>query len=247
LNTNPRIFGIRISSVASSITKVRRRELLKLSPLALFVGFALPNVQRSLLQRGQAFTDLALEKLPRGLAATFDKSDLTPLANFPVNAYLTADPEVDEKEWSLSVEGAVARPGRFTLADLKAMPKTEQITRHVCIEGWAVIGSFGGVRLGDVLRLAAADPTARFVELECADDYYESIDIACALHPQTLLCYEMYGQALTPGHGAPVRLQMPTKLGYKQAKHLVTVRVSKVLGAKRGYWVDQGYPWFGGI
>lgn len=195
----------------------------------------------------QGFTEAMLAKLPRGLAPVFDRSELTPLANFPVNAYLTEDPEVDSKEWRLAVEGAVEHPGSFSLADLRAMPKHEQITRHVCIEGWAVTGSFGGVRLRDLLAKAGMDPGARFVEMECADDYYESIDMASALHPQTLLCYEMYGQPLTAGHGAPVRLQMPVKLGYKQAKHLITLRVSRVLGRRRGYWVDQGYPWYGGI
>ena len=83
--------------------------------------------------------------------------------------------------------------------------------------------------------------------MECADDYYETLEIAAALHPQTLLCYEMYGRPLTPAHGAPLRLQMPTKLGYKQAKHLVNMRVTRVLGARRGYWADQGYPQYGGL
>jgi DMSO/TMAO reductase YedYZ molybdopterin-dependent catalytic subunit len=233
--------------VSASITRIRRRELLKLSPLTLLAGVTLPSLRTSALQHGQALTDAVLAKLPSGLAPTFAQRDLTPLANFPVNAYLTEDPDVDTKDWRLSLEGAVEHPGRYSIADLHALPKHEQITRHVCIEGWAVIGSFGGVRLSELLQRAGLDPTAQFVEVECADDYYESIDIACALHPQTLLCYEMYGHPLTPGHGAPVRLQMPTKLGYKQAKHVVSLRVSKVLGRKRGYWVDQGYPWFGGI
>jgi len=220
---------------------------LKLSPLALMAGFAIPGLRRPALSRGQALTEAALARVPRGIAPVFNQADLTPLSNFPINAYLTEDPGVDPNDWKLSVEGAVANPGDYRLADLRALPKYEQITRHVCIEGWAVIGSFGGARLRDLLAKAGMDPAARFVEVECADDYYESIDIACALHPQTLLCYEMYGQPLTPAHGAPLRLQMPTKLGYKQAKHLVTLRVSTVLGRKRGYWVDQGYPWFGGI
>jgi DMSO/TMAO reductase YedYZ molybdopterin-dependent catalytic subunit len=98
------------------------------------------------------------------------------------------------------------------------------------------------------LRWIGADLTARYLEVECADQYYESIDMATVLHPQTLFCYEMYGQPLDRGHGAPLRLQMPTKLGYKQAKYLNTIRVTNVLkSGKRGYWEDQGYDWYGGL
>jgi DMSO/TMAO reductase YedYZ molybdopterin-dependent catalytic subunit len=116
------------------------------------------------------------------------------------------------------------------------------------VEGWDVIGSFGGTRASDFLRSIGADTSARFLEAECVDGYYESIDMATVLHPQTLFCYEMYGKPLDRGHGAPLRLQMPTKLGYKQAKYLDTIRVSNVLRAdKRGYWEDQGYDWYGGL
>jgi DMSO/TMAO reductase YedYZ molybdopterin-dependent catalytic subunit len=116
------------------------------------------------------------------------------------------------------------------------------------VEGWDVIGNFGGTRASDFLRAIGADASARFLEAECADGYYESIDMETMLHPQTLFCYEMYGKPLDRGHGAPLRLQMPTKIGYKQAKYLVTIRVTNVLQAdKRGYWEDQGYSWYGGL
>lgn len=110
-----------------------------------------------------------------------------------------------------------------------------------------MVGSFAGARMSDFLRLVGAAPDARFIEMECADDYYEFIEMPAAVHPQTLLCYEMYGRDLTPAHGAPLRLQTPAKLGYKQAKHLVEMRVTRVLSARRGYWVDQGYPAYGGL
>jgi DMSO/TMAO reductase YedYZ molybdopterin-dependent catalytic subunit len=87
-----------------------------------------------------------------------------------------------------------------------------QNTRHICIEGWDVIGNFAGTRVDDFLTHVGADASARFLEVECADDYYESIDMASARHPQSLLCYEMYGQPLSREHGAPLRLVMPTKL-----------------------------------
>jgi DMSO/TMAO reductase YedYZ molybdopterin-dependent catalytic subunit len=114
------------------------------------------------------------------------------------------------------------------------------------VEGWDVIGRFGGVRLSDFLEMVGADPGARSVSVECADDYYESLDWATAMHPQTLLCYEMYDQPLTREHGAPLRLIIPTKIGYKQAKYLMRLTVSRVL-ERAGYWEDQGYSEFYGL
>jgi DMSO/TMAO reductase YedYZ molybdopterin-dependent catalytic subunit len=121
-----------------------------------------------------------------------------------------------------------------------------QNTRHICVEGWDVIGRFGGARLSDFLHMIGADTTARFIYVECADDYYESLDMATALHPQTLLCYEMYDQPLAREHGAPLRLQIPTKVGYKQAKYLTSLSVTNVL-SRVGYWEDQGYSSFYGL
>src|SRR5271169_167962 len=231
------------------LKQLSRRELIKLAPVALLGAFALPGLAPKLVERGVAFSDWASGKLFRGrhLATTFLDSDVVPLEKFPYNGYDVLDPEVDLERWSLSVEGEVKKPGQYTLAQIQALPKVNQNTRHVCVEGWDVIGAFGGARLADFLALAGADPRSRFVEVECADDYYESIDMDTALHPQSLLCYEMYGQPLDRGHGAPLRLSLPTKLGYKQAKYLVTLRVTNLLKPKRGYWEDQGYSWFGGL
>ena len=103
------------------------------------------------------------------------------------------------------------------------------------------------MRLADFLDAVGADPHARFLTVTCADDYYESLDMATARQPQSLLCYEMYGRPLDRGHGAPLRLQLPTKLGYKQAKYLMTLNVTHVLPARRSYWGDQGYSWHGGL
>ena len=100
--------------------------------------------------------------------------------------------------------------------------------------------------MSDFLKTVGADTTAKFITVKCADDYYESLDMATALHPQTLLCYEMYEQPLTRAHGAPLRLQIPTKIGYKQAKYLTEMKVTNVLD-KVGYWEDQGYSWFYGL
>ena len=227
-----------------------RRQLLKLAPVAALGVFAFPKVTDWLVAAGVRFSDWASGALFRSqhLAPTFSDSEVAPLAKFPYNGYDVLDPEVDFEKWTLMVEGDVQRPGEYKLSQIQTLPKVNQNTRHICVEGWDVIGSFGGTRISDFLTLVGANTGARFLEVECVDDYYESIDMASALHPQSLLCYEMYGQPLDRGHGAPLRLQMPTKLGYKQAKYLDTIRVTNVLKpGKSGYWEDQGYSWFGGL
>jgi DMSO/TMAO reductase YedYZ molybdopterin-dependent catalytic subunit len=228
--------------------KMNRRELLKLAPVLALGAFAIPKFQESLLSAGLASSDWISSKMFRTghLATTFSDSELTPFNKFPINGYDVADPGIDFDTWSLTVSGAVQKPGDYTLAQFQALPKVRQNTRHVCVEGWDVIGRFGGARLSDFLQSIGADMTARFVFVECADDYYESLDMETALHPQTLLCYEMYDRPLTREHGAPLRLTIPTKIGYKQAKYLTDLKVTNVL-QRAGYWEDQGYSSFYGL
>ncbi len=233
-----------------AVARLSRRELLKLTPLVLAGAFAIPKLQDYLLDRGVAFSDKASAALFRRAhpVPTFPDSMVVPLDKFPYNGYDVIDPEVDLENWTLTVEGLVARPDEYTLEQIQKLPKIVENTRHVCVEGWDVIGSFGGARVADFLRLVGADMRARYVEVECADDYYESIDMASVLHPQSLLCYEMNAMPLDRGHGAPLRLRIPSKLGYKQAKYLTTLRVTNVLRpGKRGYWEDQGYAWYAGL
>jgi DMSO/TMAO reductase YedYZ molybdopterin-dependent catalytic subunit len=229
---------------------INRRELLKLAPVVAVGAFAVMKWQEPLLMKGLQLSDWASAALfgRHRLAQTFSNNDVAPFAKFPYNYYDVLDPDIDLDKWTLTVEGMVQRPGEYKLSQIQALPKVVQNTRHVCVEGWDVIGNFGGTRASDFLHAIGADPSAKYLEVTCADSYYESIDMATMLHPQTLFCYEMYGKPLGRGHGAPLRLQMPTKLGYKQAKYLDTIRVTNVLkGGMRGYWEDQGYSWYGGL
>ncbi|HEY1272135.1 MAG TPA: molybdopterin-dependent oxidoreductase [Terriglobales bacterium] len=228
--------------------RATRRELLKLTPVLVLGAFAIPPLQRKLLKAGLGFGDWVSKGFFRSghLAPTFDDSEVAPFDKFPINDYDVDDPGVDLDNWTLTVSGEVQKPGDYTLAQIQSLPRLRQNTRHVCVEGWDVIGRFGGARLSDFLNLIGADPHARFITVECADDYYESLDMATARHPQTLLCYEMYDRPLTREHGAPLRLQIPTKIGYKQAKYLTDLRVTHVV-EKVGYWEDQGYSWFSGL
>jgi DMSO/TMAO reductase YedYZ molybdopterin-dependent catalytic subunit len=230
------------------VARVSRRELLKVAPVLALGAFAIPGVQESLLKKGLDFSDWASVKLFRRgqLAPTFADSELTPFEKFPINGYDVDDPGIIFENWTLIVGGLVQKPGNYRLTAIQALPRIRQNTRHICVEGWDVIGRFGGVRLSDFLSMIGADTTARFLTVGCADDYYESLDMATALHPQTLLCYEMYDRPLTREHGAPLRLNIPTKIGYKQAKYLTDLKVTNVLD-KVGYWEDQGYSSFYGL
>jgi DMSO/TMAO reductase YedYZ molybdopterin-dependent catalytic subunit len=233
---------------SDELRSARRRELLKLTPLLLTGVLFVPDARKRLLQAGLSFSDHASASLfGRNRKVTFPDADVVPFNKFPYNFYDVLDPEVDLQNWTLTVSGEVQHPGEYSLTQITALPKVTQNTRHVCVEGWDVVGNFSGARISDFLNMVGASKSSRFIEAECSDDYYESIDMESALHPQSLLCYEMYGRPLNRGHGAPLRLQMPTKLGYKQAKYLEAIRVTSVLRPKRGYWEDQGYSWFGGL
>ena len=161
------------------------------------------------------------------------------------------------RDWTLKVEGLVARPQRFSLADLRAMPARTQITRHDCVEGWSCIGQWTGVPLGTVLQAAGLRDNARFIVFHCADDlwgmrYYESIDLVDAFHPQTILAYAMNGADLPQPHGAPLRLRVERQLGYKHAKFVMAIEAvesfSSLYEGKGGFWEDlMGYEWFAGI
>jgi DMSO/TMAO reductase YedYZ molybdopterin-dependent catalytic subunit len=222
--------------------RLTRRELLKLAPIVAVGAFAIPALQKPLLKAGLGLSDWAARTMFRRghLAPEFADSELTPFAKFPINDYDVDDPGIVFDAWSLTVTGAVQKPGDYKLDAFTKLPKVRQNTRHVCVEGWDVIGRFGGARLSDFLHLIGADTTAKFIHVECADDYYSSIDMPTALHPQTLLCYEMYDKPLTAEHGAPLRLQIPTRIGYQQAKWLTDLKVTNVL-QRVGYWEDQGY------
>jgi DMSO/TMAO reductase YedYZ molybdopterin-dependent catalytic subunit len=228
---------------------VTRRELLKLSPLLVLGAVAVPSWTEGLLKAGVRWSDTASGLLFRSghLAAPHPDRDLVPFEAFPYNGFDVLEPEIDFGHWALKVGGAVAHPGAYSLDQIRALPKITQNTRHVCVEGWDVVGRFGGARLSDFLSLVGARPGSRYLTMTCADDYYESLDMATAMQPQSLLCYEMYDRPLDRGHGAPLRLQVPTTLGYKQAKYLMSLDVQHVLPPERSYWGDQGYSWYGGL
>jgi DMSO/TMAO reductase YedYZ molybdopterin-dependent catalytic subunit len=198
----------------------------------------------------------------RGSARLYTEADID--TNFRVNGLDTpsdtryADAAHDNfRGYRLPVTGLVDRPQVFTLAELRAMPLLTQITRHDCVEGWSVIGKWRGVPLKTIIAMAQPKSTARYVVFSCFDkdedgtEYYESLDLHEAAHPQTMLALDLNDKPIDPDHGAPVRLRIPTQLGYKSAKWVRKIELAdafpKTSLSKGGYWEDQGYEWYGGI
>ena len=179
----------------------------------------------------------------------------------PDNPDYLAHQEAGFRDWRLEIGGLVEQPLSLSLADLRAAPGRTQITRHDCVEGWSAIGQWRGALLGPLLERARVKPSARYVAFFCADtleltldgtgDYYETIDLVDAWHPQTILAYDMNGAPLPVAHGAPVRLRLERQLGYKMAKYVMRIELVesfKALGQGRGgYWEDRGYQWYAGI
>jgi DMSO/TMAO reductase YedYZ molybdopterin-dependent catalytic subunit len=177
------------------------------------------------------------------LADTYNPGDIT--NPFRFNAYYeewqVRDTPVD---WRLEVAGRVTDKSPWSIDRLRALPQASQITRHICIEGWSQIGQWSGVPLSTFLERVGADPRARYVGFRCFDDYSTSIDMPSALQPQTILALDFLGKPLAPEWGAPVRLRIPTKLGFKSAKNLQSMFVTDEYPG--GYWENQGYNWFSG-
>ncbi|MBU7580270.1 MAG: molybdopterin-dependent oxidoreductase [Porphyrobacter sp.] len=160
-------------------------------------------------------------------------------------------------DWRLEVRGLVAKPLALSLADLKALPQRTQITRHDCVEGWSAIGEWQGPQLAALLDIAGVQETAKFIVFRCADtlygrDYYESIDMVDAYHPQTIIAHALNGEPLPEKNGAPLRMRIERQLGYKHAKYVKAIEAvssfDKIGQGKGGYWEDvAGYQWYAGI
>ncbi|HEY5238056.1 MAG TPA: molybdopterin-binding protein [Rhizomicrobium sp.] len=200
------------------------------------------------------------------LAPEFTRADIAPV--FRANG--TLNPNSDDydaqvasqfRDWRIAVRGLVDHPYDLSIAELRALPSRTQITRHDCVEGWSCIGEWTGAPLAQILMKAGPMPSAKYVVFHCADDwsnddahplyYYESLDMVEAMHPQTILAYDLNGAPLPVANGAPVRLRAERQLGYKMAKYVNGIELvddfGHINGGKGGYWEDQGYTWWAGI
>jgi DMSO/TMAO reductase YedYZ molybdopterin-dependent catalytic subunit len=260
--------------VTDTLNVGRRRWLQR--ALAAAGGLALSGCDRisqsegvnATLDRAEGLTQGAQRLLlgRHALAPEFSVKDIS--TSFRANG--TTNPDTDEynriaqssfADWQLVVGGLVDRPLELSLGDLRRMAARTQITRHDCVEGWSCIAKWSGARLSAVLQQAGLKPTARYVAFYCADSleltldgsgqYYETIDLIDAMHPQTILAYDMNDKPLSISHGAPLRLRVERQLGYKMAKYVMRIEAVDsfhgIARGKGGYWEDRGYEWYAGI
>ncbi len=187
-------------------------------------------------------------------AAIFSRTKLAPVypesaitRPFPFKAYYDEDdaPNVDGKDYKLEVAGLVDNKKSWTLDELYALPQVSQITRHICVEGWSAIGSWQGAPLSEFLKRIGADTRAKYVWFKCAESYTNTIDMPTALHPQTQMTFKFDNKILPRAYGFPMKIRMPTKLGFKNPKYVVAMEVTNT--DKGGYWENQGYNWFSGL
>jgi DMSO/TMAO reductase YedYZ molybdopterin-dependent catalytic subunit len=200
-----------------------------------------------MLRQISRFNDRAQAWLfnPNKLAPTYPDSAVT--RPFPFNAYYDEEeaPRVPAEGFRLQVGGLVENKKPWTLDELYALPQETQITRHVCVEGWSAIGKWSGVRLSEFLTRVGADTRAKYVWFQCAEGYSNTIDMPTALHPQTQLTFKFDDAILPRKYGFPMKCRMPTKLGFKNPKHVIALHVTN--DDRGGYWENQGYNWFSGL
>lgn len=181
---------------------------------------------------------------PNKLAPTYSEAEVT--SPFPFNAYYEEPlaPVLDGESYRLQLSGLVADKAPWSLEALRALPQATQITRLVCVEGWSAIGKWSGVPLRTFLQRIGADLTAKYVGFQCADKYWTSIDMPTALHAQTLMVLDFPSTPRGSKYGFPLRIRIPTKLGFKNPKFVTEIFVSNDYPG--GYWEKQGYNWFSG-
>ena len=207
------------------------------------------GIQRALSKRTALAREFSIADISPTFRGNGSTSPSTP-------AYL-AHAASQFADWRLAVGGLVERPLALSLPQLKALKQRTQITRHDCVEGWSAIGQWTGVPLRDLLRSAGLKPEAKFIVFHCADilsdaQYYESIDLIDALHPQTIVAHSLNGEPLPVKNGAPLRMRIERQLGYKHAKYVERIEavasLDGIAGGKGGYWEDRsGYQWYAGI
>lgn len=182
---------------------------------------------------------------PNHLAPTYPASMILKPPKF--NAYfdITELKPVDAQAWRLELSGLIADKRPWTARQIAMLPESTMVIRHICVEGWDYIGGWSGPTLRSFLERVGADLHAKYVAFKTADDYPSSIDMATALHPQTLLATKYAGETLADPFGFPLRLRMATKLGYKNPKWITAIEVTNKYPG--GYWESLGENWFAGL
>jgi DMSO/TMAO reductase YedYZ molybdopterin-dependent catalytic subunit len=235
------------------IQEIDRRKILRgaisLGALSFLTGCDVTDrmdVQKA-LRAVSAWNDgvQALLFRPNHLAPTFSEAEVVKPPRF--NAYYDVEDvkPVDGASWKLELGGLVEDRRPWTAQQLYALPEQEMIIRHICVEGWDYIGQWSGVNLRHFLERIGADLKAKYIAFKCADDYTESLDMATALHPQTILATKYAREPTADPFGYPLRLRTATKIGFKNAKWVTAIEVTN--NYPSSYWADRGFNWYSGI
>jgi DMSO/TMAO reductase YedYZ molybdopterin-dependent catalytic subunit len=234
--------------VAAVERRVFLRQSLSLGALALLTGCDISNHNsvQTVLKAMSWWNDRAQALLfsPQTLAPTYAERDV--VDDFRFHAYFPESdaPKLSQADYRLELSGLIADKRPWSVEQIHALPQQSQITRHVCVEGWSMIGKWSGPRLGDFLQRVGADLSAKYVGFQCADGYYGSIDMPSALHPQTIMAVKFADEILPVKYGYPFKVRIPTKLGFKNPKWVTTIFVTNRYPG--GFWEDRGYNWFSG-
>jgi DMSO/TMAO reductase YedYZ molybdopterin-dependent catalytic subunit len=182
---------------------------------------------------------------PDHFAPTFSPAEVVKPPRF--NAYYDVEDvkPIDGSTWKLELVGLVNDKRPWSAQQIYQLPEQELIIRHICVEGWDYIGQWSGPNLRGFLTRVGADLTAKYIYFICNDDFTESIDMASALHPQTILATKYAGQLITDPFGYPLRLRTAVKLGYKNAKWIKAIEITNTF--RETFWSKQGENWFAGI
>jgi DMSO/TMAO reductase YedYZ molybdopterin-dependent catalytic subunit len=235
------------------VQDINRRGLLRgtlsLGALTMLTGCTISDTDtvQSFLRTISAFNDKVQEAIfrPNHLAPTYSVDQVVKPPRF--NAYYDVEDvkPVDGASWKLELAGLIEDKRPWTARELYQLPEEEWIIRHICVEGWDYIGQWSGVNLGQFLKRIGADTTAKYVSFKCADDYTETLDMATALHPQTILATKYAREPIADPFGFPLRLRTATKLGFKNAKWITAMEVTNTFIPT--FWSKQGFNWFAGI
>jgi DMSO/TMAO reductase YedYZ molybdopterin-dependent catalytic subunit len=234
------------------VTTIERRlflrQTLSLGALTLLTGCDISDHSsvQTVLKAMSRWNDRAQAFLfsDKRLAPTYAESDV--VHDFRYNAFFPVSdvPKLSAADYRLELSGLIGDKRPWTVEQIYALPQQSQITRHVCIEGWSMIGKWSGPRLGDFLQRVGADLSAKYVGFECADGYTGSIDMPTAVHPQTIMALKFADEIIPAKYGYPFKVRIPTKLGFKNPKWVTTIYVTNRYPG--GFWEDRGYNWFSG-
>ncbi|MDP9053784.1 MAG: molybdopterin-dependent oxidoreductase [Acidobacteriota bacterium] len=201
------------------------------APLRRVLGFNARVVRGTLYSNGH-------------LVKTYPASAVRPIK---VNGIIGMEQPIDQSAWQLTLTPASGSVRQLGLSEIKSLPRSEETIDFKCVEGWSTVTQFAGARLSDfTAKFAPGSEKAAYVGMNTPSrDYYVGIDMASALHPQTLLAWEMNGAPLTGEHGAPLRLVVPVKYGIKNIKRIGSLWYSDKPPAD--YWAEQGYDYYSGL